>query len=207
MDELIEQLARLKKGVVVLGSRPGMGLTSTSLVLANKLADKTETLFVSYQHPNEELLDLLSFNGQTHNHSLMLDDSIDYYKSLYVQLVNRLNVRSDISVIFIDDLDTFLGEAKIDGREKKDVVSTFAKLAIDYSVIVVLNTVVSRNVELRGGDKRPRIRDFNWSRNLVGLANQVFVLYRPGYYGITESEDGECTLARSEIYNLKGLIE
>ena len=58
---------------------------------------------------------------------------------------------------------------------------------------ILLQYKLGRSVEDRGGDKIPVISDLNDHYDLKTACSKIFYLYRPGYYGITEDEDGNPT--------------
>lgn len=67
----------------------------------------------------------------------------------------------------------------------------------DIPVIVL--SQLSRNVETRGGSKRPTLSDLRESGQIEQDANVVGFLYRPEYYEITETEDGTSTKGLAEL--------
>lgn len=66
-------------------------------------------------------------------------------------------------------------------------------LAKDLSIPINALSQVNRGVESSGGSPRPRISDIRESGEIEEAANLVGMLYRPMYYGIMQSEDGEAT--------------
>ncbi|MBV6641043.1 MAG: hypothetical protein KI791_10000 [Cyclobacteriaceae bacterium] len=189
------------KGLILFGARPGMGLTRTVLKLANHLAESETVLFISYQTYERKLIkiceelnfqkqDILFFNTRLGFYDMLSD----YKTSLNVE-ISRTNPRT----VVIDDLDGLLGENyDLDVSLRADLITGLQELAVDANIRIILNVTLSRKVEHRGGDHRPKLRDFTWCRDLVHVANEVYILYRPEYYGMRQDEHGN---------NLSGLME
>ena len=57
----------------------------------------------------------------------------------------------------------------------------------------------SRAVEQRGGDKRPQLSDLRESGSIEQDADIVMFLYRPEYYGITTTAEGQSTAGLAEV--------
>ena len=64
---------------------------------------------------------------------------------------------------------------------------------------VVALAQLSRAVEQRGGDKRPQLSDLRESGSIEQDADVVCFLYRPEYYGITTTAEGESTNGLAEL--------
>ena len=85
------------------------------------------------------------------------------------------------------------------------IIQSFYQITLDLKISIILNLTVSQNSERRGGSKKPLLRDFNWARNIVNLSYQIYSIYRPSYYGITEDENGNSLENIIEITCLKDL--
>ena len=66
-------------------------------------------------------------------------------------------------------------------------------IAKDMNVSVIGLHQLNRNVESRGGDKRPILSDLRDSGNLEQDADRVIFLYRPEYYGFDTDDQGNST--------------
>jgi replicative DNA helicase len=66
-------------------------------------------------------------------------------------------------------------------------------------VPVIALSQLSRAVETRGGDKRPQLSDLRESGSIEQDADVVCFLYRPEYYGIKTTPEGQSTTGLAEI--------
>ncbi|MFO7800488.1 MAG: DnaB-like helicase C-terminal domain-containing protein, partial [Rhodohalobacter sp.] len=69
----------------------------------------------------------------------------------------------------------------------------------ELDVPVIALSQLSRQVEQRGGDKRPQLSDLRESGSIEQDADVVCFLYRPEYYGITTTAEGESTNGLAEL--------
>lgn len=72
-------------------------------------------------------------------------------------------------------------------------------LAMDLQVPIVLLSQLSRSVETRGGDMKPYLSDLRDSGSIEQDANMVWFVYRPEYYGIEVTAEGEDTKNYMEV--------
>ena len=105
------------------------------------------------------------------------------------RMVNQLG----IEMVFIDYVQLMEGtenEKKSYGSNREQEVSKISrgikKLAKELMIPIVVLAQLSREVEKRGGQKRPILADLRESGSLEMDADQVIFLHRPEYYGITE---------------------
>lgn len=91
------------------------------------------------------------------------------------------------------------GNNKIREQEVGEVSRTLKNLAKELTVPVIALSQLSRAVETRGGSKRPQMSDLRESGSIEQDADLVIMLYRPEYYDILETEDGQSTVGIMEL--------
>ena len=106
----LNQLKLLENGIIVFGSRPGMGLTRTTLKIANQLAKSVNVVFISYQDYKEKLIKIIKEQGESLNPHLMIDTDLNFYEYGFTQDISELISRTSAHTLIIDDLDGMLGE-------------------------------------------------------------------------------------------------
>ena len=114
----------------------------------------------------------------------------------------RLKSKHDIQMVIIDYLQLMSGgEEKKRGNREQEIsaISRSLKgLAKELNVPVIALSQLSRQVETRGGTKRPQLSDLRESGAIEADADMVTFIYRPEYYKILEDEEGQ---------SLKGVAE
>ncbi|MCC5945875.1 MAG: replicative DNA helicase [Bernardetiaceae bacterium] len=116
----------------------------------------------------------------------------------------RLKSQHDIQLIVIDYLQLMSAEGTLrNGGSREQEIATISRglkqIAKELDVPVIALSQLSRAVETRGGDKRPILSDLRESGSIEQDADQVFFLYRPEYYGITEDDSGNPTQGIAEV--------
>lgn len=115
----------------------------------------------------------------------------------------RLKAQHGIQMVIIDYLQlmTTGGESKAGNREQE--ISTISRsikqIAKELDVPVIALSQLSRQVETRGGDKRPLLSDLRESGAIEQDADIVAFIYRAEYYGINEDANGQPTHGKAEI--------
>lgn len=192
----------LSEGLIIIGGRPGMGVTTFTLKIAHELAKTEKTLFISYHNYEKELWKMLGLDMYD-VHDLHLDDSFPFYYSEFCEHLGAFLKQEGYTTVFMDDLDSLFNEDHSDVYADQDeVIQDFKQMAETFDVRVILNVTLSNDSEKHGGDK-PDLRGFTWARSIISEATQIYAIHRPFYYGIVEDEHGNSTLNQMEVLRLK----
>jgi replicative DNA helicase len=117
----------------------------------------------------------------------------------------RLKNKHNIGMIIIDYLQLMSGTNENRNGNREQEISNISRnlkaLAKELNVPIIALSQLSRAVEQRGakeGSRVPQLSDLRESGAIEQDADMVMFLYRPEYYDVTTSADGE---------NIKGLTE
>jgi replicative DNA helicase len=110
--------------------------------------------------------------------------------------IHQLRAKSehDIKLLLVDYIQLMKGEQK--GNREQEIGSIMRglkELAKELNVPVIALAQLSRDVEKRGGEKRPVLSDLRESGSMEQDADAIVFLWQGEYYGIEEYEDGEAT--------------
>lgn len=117
----------------------------------------------------------------------------------------RLKAQHDISILIIDYLQlmTVGGDHKGSSGNREQEISTISRslksIAKELNIPVIALSQLSRQVEARGGDKRPQLSDLRESGAIEQDADMVLFIHRPEYYGFTVDAEGNSTNGLAEI--------
>jgi replicative DNA helicase len=141
----------------------------------------------------QQLMTVINAAERIGNYKLhLIDDcfTLTRIKSRAKRLIEEFGVK--FIVIDYLQLITFDSEKRNSTRENE--ISTISRqlklMAKELNVPVIALSQLSRSVESRGGDKRPKLSDLRESGAIEQDADMVMFLYRPEYYGIYENTDG-----------------
>ncbi|RYY57650.1 MAG: replicative DNA helicase [Chitinophagaceae bacterium] len=117
----------------------------------------------------------------------------------------RLKNKHNIGMIIIDYLQLMSGSGDGRNTNREQEISSISRnlkgLAKELNVPIIALSQLSRAVEQRGakeGSRVPQLSDLRESGAIEQDADMVMFLYRPEYYDVTQSAEGE---------NIKGLTE
>ncbi len=111
-------------------------------------------------------------------------------------------MRYDIELIIVDYLQLMKGERNRQGNREQEISSisrSLKALAKELNVPIIALSQLSREVEKRGGTKKPILSDLRESGSIEQDADMVLFIYRPEYYKIDVDEKGESTAGLAEI--------
>jgi replicative DNA helicase len=133
---------------------------------------------------------------RTSGHHLHLDDTsgltINQLRAKCVQL----HAQRPLSIILIDYIQLMHGETnKYTSREREvsSISQGLKELAKELNVPIIALAQLSRDVDRRGGDRRPIPSDLRESGSLEQDADCIMFLWRGEVYKIAEYADGTPT--------------
>lgn len=210
----------------ILAARPSMGKTSFALGCAYNIARRGEcVLFVSLEMTDRELTDSIICAQAGVPTDQWASGMISREQERNVQIVTRtleqmplyfmsrgvsgvpaiatyarsLKARRGLSLVVVDYLQLLTQAVDNVTAEVSAISGSLKRLASDLSVPVMALSQLNRAVEMRD-DKHPRLADLRQSGSLEQDANQVLMLYRPGYY----ADDPNNVLAEVGVLKHRG---
>lgn len=211
---------------IIIGGRPSMGKTQLLLNLVRNISqndaclyltvDLSETLlssrFIStisgipvdkiLQHKlnDSEKSVLVNLENSISNYNMMINDCSSVSINAVKRLCEKQISERGVKLVFVDYLQRMTTNRYRNSRdlEISYICKELKSIAKDNNVCVVVNSQLSRGVDLRSGDKRPVLSDLRDSGTIEQDADKVIFIHRPEYYGFLHDVDGN---------NLEGMVE
>jgi len=116
----------------------------------------------------------------------------------------RLKTKYGVQAIAVDYLQLVRGQEHGKFGTNRDqeigiITRTLKMIAKELDVVVIALSQLSREVEKRGGDKRPVLSDLRESGSIEQDSDIVLFLYRAEYYHITVDSNGMPTQGLAEV--------
>lgn len=150
---------------------------------------------------DEDFKRLIDAAGRLFTANIFVDDTPGLSIMELRTKARRLKSEHDIGLIVVDYLQLMTASGNFGTREQE--IATISRglkgLAKELDVPVVALSQLSRAVEQRGGDKRPQLSDLRESGSIEQDADVVCFLYRPEYYGIKTTPEGQSTTGLAEL--------
>lgn len=208
IDDIDAQCGGIEKGAItLLGGRTGMGKTAFLLNMAINVAEKNRATvgFITLAENNQILtkrsLDTIDkicierklnkkvFAEEIGSRIIFCDQHIRDTESLLSSLQRMVNLHQT-ELIIIDYLQ-LLGQGNYRRHHELDIILRKLKtFAFKNNIALVIVSQLSRSVETRGGGKKPEISDLRDCGTLEEVAEMIWLLYRPSYYGLTVDDYG-----------------
>ena len=204
-----------KGELIVIGGRPGMGKTTFGLQLSLQMSSIENKILFSNLDYNEawmsnKLVSLLSetpLKDVQNNKIGDLDSILSSLEKVKLNIIQGLknvndleiNIEEDKPDVLIIDYVQLMTALKDEYEpDLSEVVKRLKTIALENNILVIALSQLNRNLEYRGGDKRPMIDDLRGTGALEEFADKVIMLYRPEYYDITEDCEGNSTIGLLE---------
>ena len=134
---------------------------------------------------------------------LYIDDTPALSVYEFRSKARRLKTQHDIQLIIIDYLQLMTAstpETRGNREQEVSLISrTLKAIAKELNVPIIALSQLSRNVENRGGSKRPQLSYLRESGAIDQDADVVAFIHRPEYYGLTTDENNMPTAGMAEI--------
>jgi replicative DNA helicase len=215
--------------LIIVAGRPSMGKTAFSLNVARNMAvdEKKPVGIFSLEMSKRQLaLRLLCAEARVDAHGvrtgrladeewqklsmcvgvlteapIFIDDTPGMGVLELRAKARRLKKEKDVGLIIIDYMQLMEGPQRAESRQHEiSMISRSLKgLAKELDIPVVALSQLSRAVEARGGEKRPMLSDLRESGAIEQDADVVLFIYRPEFYGIKRSDQGDSMEGKAEV--------
>lgn len=151
---------------------------------------------------DEDFKRLIDAAGRLFSADIFIDDTPSLSVMELRTKCRRLKSEHDIGLIVVDYLQLMTASSRDIGNREQEIATIsrgLKSLAKELNVPVIALSQLSRQVEQRGGDKRPQLSDLRESGSIEQDADVVCFLYRPEYYNITTTPEGESTNGLAEL--------
>ena len=215
---ITDEVKAISGQLIILAARPSMGKTAFALQIAEFCAkDDYSVGILSLEMTDGQLtMRLVSKNtgipfDRLESRDIRQDETEKHYNScndiselpiwiddeagitdLQIKAkATRMKAKHDIDLLVVDYLQ--LAHSKQQSREQEisAISRTLKGLAKSLDIPVIALSQLSRKVEERT-DKRPLLSDLRESGAIEQDADQVWFMFRPEYYGLTEFDGEPC---------------
>jgi replicative DNA helicase len=133
---------------------------------------------------SEEWQKLTFAGGPLSEAPIFIDDSPTLSSLELRAKARRLKAKQDIALIIVDYIQMVHGSGRFENRQQEiaSISRNLKALAKELDIPVIACSQLSRQVEQRGGEKRPQLSDLRESGAIEQDADLVMFIYRPEHY-------------------------
>lgn len=132
---------------------------------------------------------------------LWIEHNLDFTGDEIICRIERMKKNDNIQVVIIDGLWWLITSQTFTEREL--LMQKIAQAAKKLNIAILLTTVLNRDVELRGGDKKPMLHDIRGGLCSEVYSSVIMLLYRAEYYGFSEDFEGNPTEGMVDVVVVK----
>jgi replicative DNA helicase len=218
--------------LIILAGRSGMGKTAfaLSILIEPSVKQKVPVAFFSLEMSKEQVVSRiqsilsqvnvskivkkqLTYEEVNHVHSmcsdlqdtpLFIDDTPNISLLELKSKARKLVRENGVKMILIDYLQLMRSGIKASSREQEvaEISKGLKAIAKELQIPVIALSQLSRNVEQRGGDKKPLLSDLRDSGQIEQDADMVLFCFRPEYYGSNEYDWFGENLSAQDLFML-----
>ena len=141
--------------------------------------------------------------GPITNAPLYIDDTPSLSIFELRAKARRLVAERKVELILIDYLQLMVGNTDNRNSNREQEISMISRsiksIAKELNVPIITLSQLSRDVEKRGGSKKPQLSDLRESGAIEQDADMVLFIYRPEYYGYDEDAEQHSTSGLAQI--------
>jgi len=208
---------------IIIAGRPKMGKTTILLWhIIHALRQGKKVLFFSIEMSTPQILDRMAhlmcgFNPddklrlteqqrekvgnkvlEMYDMPLTIYDARKFSTKVedLTQIAAQVQYSAGVDMVCIDylqKLNSYTNHRGNDNAKFTDISNELALACQRLDAPFLVLSQLSRAVETRGGNKRPMLSDLRSSGSIEQDATEVWFVYRPEYYDITEDEEGNPT--------------
>ncbi len=222
LDNCIGGLGR--SNLILLAARPGMGKTSFALNIAKNVSGEFKILIFSLEMSRQQLASKLLSSETMIDSSVLArgiikdenwtdiseaSDRLSYHK-LFIDdtagiTVNEIKTKTimvgNVDLIIIDYLQLISKGKRIYSQARNEEITEITRnlkiMAKELDIPIICLSQLSRACEQRM-NHRPMLSDLRDSGSIEQDADQVIMLYRPGYYdSSSDPKECECIVAKN----------
>lgn len=200
-----------KSDLILIAARPAMGKTAFALNIAQHVATEGDvcTAIFSLEMPKEQLVRrmlasksnvkmqdirngmvdeddleaLVDASAKISDSKLIIDDSSGITVSELRRKCKIYKEKDGLGLVIIDYLQLMSGSGKENRQQEiSDISRGLKQLARELDIPVIALSQLSRAVEQRTGDHRPKLSDLRESGAIEQDADIVMFIYREDYY-------------------------